>query len=203
MYIINKHSKNDRFAKLAAMGEQVFHIDDLANIWGITNKQTLRVTLSRYVKAGMLKRIYRGLYAIKDISEIDPRLVGVKAIHGPAYISCETILFDYGVINQVPRVISIMSGSSKAFSIGGRDFRSKKMKPQFLHNDAGIKIENGVRTASLERALADAYYFNPQKYIDAIDKYEVNNLIDWDKYEEIINTVGYNSQIKKYVHHPR
>ena len=202
MYIINKHSKNDRFAKLAAMGEQVFHIDDLANIWGITNKHTLRVTLSRYVKAGMLKRIYRGLYAIKDLSEIDPRLIGVKAIHGPAYISCETILFDHGLINQFPMSISIISGSSKTFSIGGQDYRSMKLDPKYLFNDAGIKIENGVRTASPERALADAYYYNPWKYVDGVDKYDFN-LIDWKKYDEIIREVGYTSQMKKHVHHPK
>ncbi len=91
MYTIIKHTKNSRFAQLASMGESVFHIDDLANIWGMTNRHNLRITLARYVKAGMLKRIYRGLYAIKEIGKIDPYLIGVKAIHAPAYISCETI----------------------------------------------------------------------------------------------------------------
>jgi len=203
MYIINKHSKNDRFAKLAAMGEQVFHIDDLANIWGITNKQTLRVTLSRYVKAGTLKRIYRGLYAIKDIDTIDPYLVGVKAIHAPAYISCETILFNAGLINQIPTAVTMISESSRSFSIGGQRYLSRKIRPQYLFNDAGIEIVNNVRIASPERALADAYYFFPLRYIDAIDGYASGDskFVDWKKYEEIIHAVGYTSQIKNHVHH--
>ena len=197
MYTINNRYKNNRFALLAAMSEQVFHIDDLANIWGITNAHTLRVTLSRYVKAGMLRRIYRGLYAIKDISTIDPFLIGVKAIHASAYISCETVLFNNGIINQPSRSIMIVSGSSKTFSVGSFDYRSKKMADRYLFNDAGINIENGVRIASTERALADAYYYNPLKYIDAHD----SNLVDWKKYDEIVRAVGYTNQINKHVHH--
>ncbi len=197
MYIINKHTKNDRFARLAAMGEQVFHIDDLANIWGISNKHTLRITLSRYTKAGMLKRVYRGLYAIRELDTIDPHLVGVKVIHGPAYISCETILFEHGIINQLPTAISIISGQSKEFFIGGQRYKSRKIKPQYLFNDAGIQIINNVRTATLERALADMYYYHPHKVIDAYD----SNLIDWKKYNEIVETMGYTAQINKHVHH--
>src|ERR1035437_8090608 len=116
MHTIKNRNKNSRFATLATMGEQVFHIDDLANIWGISNKHNLKITLFRYVKAGILKRIYRGLYSIKDLNDIDPRLIGIKAIHAPAYISCETVLFDHGIINQLSQSISIVCGYSKRFS---------------------------------------------------------------------------------------
>ncbi len=199
MYIINKHTKNNRFAQLAIMGENVFHIDDLANLWGVTNKHNMRVTLTRYIRAGMLKRIYRGLYSIKNIDLIDPHLIGVKAIHAPAYISCETVLFNKGIINQPSQVIDIVSGLSKVFKIGDHNYRSRKLDQKYLFNDAGIELVNGVRTASLERALADTYYYNPMKHIDA----HGSSLIDRNKYNEIVETVGYTDQIKKHVRHSK
>jgi predicted transcriptional regulator of viral defense system len=74
MYTIKKHIilkmtniKQNRFSLIAKTGEQIFHIDDLARIWEINNRRNLAVTLSRYVKAGLMYRIYRGLYSLRGV----------------------------------------------------------------------------------------------------------------------------------------
>ena len=69
----------NRFAALAQLGEVVFHTDDLANLWRITNKNTLYTTIKRYVAQGLLFRIHKGFYALKNPKDIDPLLLGVKA----------------------------------------------------------------------------------------------------------------------------
>ncbi|MCX6752659.1 MAG: hypothetical protein NTZ87_04160 [Candidatus Nomurabacteria bacterium] len=112
-----KISGNNRFAELAVLDEAVFHINDLANLWNIRNKNTLRKTLSRYVKAGFIFRIYRGFYSLKNPRDIDPYLLGLKAIYRPAYISCESVLSDKGVINQSPREITIVSNVSRRYKV--------------------------------------------------------------------------------------
>ncbi len=186
-----RDSAKNRFARLASLGEVIFHIDDLANIWNISNKHTLRVTLLRYVKAGNIKRIYRGLYSLNNISDLDPYLLGIKALHSPAYVSCESVLFDKGIINQPPQEITLISKFSKHISIESNKYRSRRLSPNFLFNDVGIEIVNGTRVASIERAVADIYYFNPKKYLDVVSP----KIINWKKVKEIIKTVGYNVKI--------
>jgi len=186
-----RDSTKNRFAKLASLGETIFHIDDLANIWNISNKHTLRVTLLRYTKAGNIKRLYRGLYSLNKISDLDPYLIGIKALHSPAYISCESVLFNRGIINQPPQEITLVSEFSKHIIIGNNKYRSRQLSPNFLFNDAGIEIINKTRVASIERAVADIYYFNPKKYLDMVS----SKIINWKKVKEIIKTVGYNIKI--------
>lgn len=188
-----RKTANNRFLKLATLGEVVFHASDAANIWGIANKQTLWQTLSRYAKQGLITRIYKGLYSLKDISDLDPYLVGLKVLHSPAYISCESVLSAYGIINQSPVEIMFVSNKSKRFEVNGKRYRSRKLNDDFLHNTAGINIINGVPMALPERAIADMLYFNPKAHFDA----GYSNLIDWNKVHDIAIKVGYNIQTPK------
>ena len=180
----NRGSFGKRFADLAILDEKVFHADDLANLWVIPNKATLRTTLSRYVKRGLLHRIYKGMYSILPPSEINPEFLGIKALHGPAYISCETILFEKGIINQSPQVITLISSFSRRFNIAGRWYASRKMADRFLMNDTGIETNNGIRRASTARAIADMLYYLPTKYFD-------NPHIDRNAVRALIHAVGY------------
>ncbi len=180
-------SGGERMAKLASLGETVFHIGDLANLWNIRNKNTLYTTVSRYIARGLIYHIYHGLYSIKKIADVDPRLIGIKALHGAAYISCESVLFDSGIVNQPPKEITLVSKTSKRFTVGGTKFRSRQLRDLFLYNNAGIEIINGIRTASPERAAADILYFSPKKYLDGFASKTINKKI----LKSIIEKVGY------------
>ena len=189
-----RKSGGERLSLIAARGEVVFHIGDLANLWGIFNKNTLHKTLSRYVAGGLIHRVYKGLYTIKKPGDINPFLLGVKAIHSLAYVSCESVLYQNGILNQSPREITIVSRSSKHFSIAGTRYRSRKMRDEFLFNDTGIETKDGIRTASLPRAVADMLYFNSRKYFDAGD----SGIIPWDKVKGIADAVGYAIKIPNH-----
>ena len=69
-----------RFAELAKLGEQVFHAGDLAVLWQIDSPNTLYVGLKRYTDAGLLFRVFKGLYSIKPVHEVDPVLLGMKEL---------------------------------------------------------------------------------------------------------------------------
>ena len=178
--------KGDRFAKIARLGEVVFHTNDLANLWQIENKNTLYTTIKRYIKKGLLFRIYKGFYAIKPVDEIDPLLVGVKALHKFAYISAETVLSQEGIIQQNISQITLISSQSKKFSIGDYNYYSRKLDDKFLYNSVGIfNNKDNVKTASVERAVADLLYFNPKMYFDG------ERLIKWRKVKIIQKEIGY------------
>lgn len=190
---LSRDSAGTRFAILASLGEIVFHARDLANLWNINNTRTLYITLSRYVKSGLLYRVYKGMYAIKSPDTISPYLLGVKAIHAPAYISCESILFEHGFINQLPSQITLVSSVSKQFKIGQQYFHSRKLNDRFLFNDAGIEWHDGIRIASPSRAVADMLYFHPTKYFDAL------HLIDWQEVKTLAREIGYTISVPKNI----
>ena len=159
-------SGTNRFAQLVAMGEVVFAVQDAAMIWNIKNRQTLRMLLARYVKRGLLYRVWRGLYSVLPPEKINPMLLGIKVLHRYAYVSCETVLFNKGLINQRPTEITLVSNVSKRFSLLGNYYRSRKMRDEALYDASGISIQNGIRLASPERAKKDMNYYNSKKYYD-------------------------------------
>lgn len=167
--MINKQrvSDGDRIAMLNFLEQTIFSTQDLAVIWDIKSRQTLRVAISRYTKRGLLFKIWKGLYAIVPPQKIHPWTLGQKALNTYAYISCETILFIEGAINQRPREITMVSSVSKRFTILEYTFRVRKMKDELLYNSRGITKKNGVFVANIKRAKKDMYYFNPKKYYDA------------------------------------
>jgi len=179
-----------RFADIAASGEVVFHDRDLAVLWGITDTNLLHTTLSRYTRQNLLQRIWRGMYAIKPIEELDPILLGIKALHSYAYLGTETVLFRAGIINQRPNAITFISSASRRFSLAGNHFLSRKLDDRYLFQETGIVIRNGIRESSPERAVADLLYFNAKAHFDGP--------VDWHVVQNIQKELGYPPTSKRY-----
>lgn len=182
MYRINDNKLNmmvkkraDKIVLLVRQKELIFHTQDLMVAWGIYNKNTLYTTIRRLIKNSSLYRIHKGMYSILPPSEIDPLLVGIKAMHGFGYVSTETVLSDEGVINQLSLRITLIGDKSMKFNVAGHKYTCRKLRDKFLYNEIGITILDGVRRASLERAAADMLYFNPKFHFDN------RKLIDWGK----------------------
>jgi predicted transcriptional regulator of viral defense system len=192
--LLNKNVKSphlSRFADLAKLGETLFHADDLANLWSIANKNTLHVTLKRYVDQGLFFRIYKGFYSLKPLSQINPLLLGQKALHRYAYVSTETILAEKGIMLQSLNTITLVSSRTKRFTIGTNQYLSRTLSDKFLYQTSGILTgENGLRTASVERAVADMLYFNPLVLLDGA------HLVEWKKVWHLQEELGYPITVK-------
>ena len=187
-----KNVKSHRLAQIAQLGISIFHTGDLASLWQIKNANTLHTTLKRYAKLGLLFRIQRGLYSIKPASELDPWLLGIRALHEYAYISAETILARAGIIFQSLDKITLISSHSKKFTLGGNNYQSRKLSDKFLFNSAGVRNRNGINMATPERAVADMLYFNSKAHFDA------PNWINWREVKKIQKELGYPLISKRY-----
>ncbi len=167
--------KQNRFLEIAKTNEQIFHINDLARIWQISNNQTLSITLNRYVKAGLLYRIHRGLYSLNKVDELDPIYLGVKVVNNYCYLSTETILAKHGLIFQNVNYYTFVGLKSKRFKIGNNHYYCRQFKKDYLFNDTGV-IKKGqlFNQASLERAVADILYFNPHYHFDNLSNVNKN-----------------------------
>ena len=189
---INKSVSARRFADLAKAGELIFHSKDLANLWHIKNSNTLHTTLKRYAQQGLITRIYKGLYSLKPLDQLNPIVVGIKALHSYSYISTETVLAQAGIIQQHIPYITLVSSTSKHFSIGDYSYRSRKLADKFLYQEIGIEKIDGIKIATPERAVADLLYFNPQAHFDN------RKAIDWKKVKLLQQKTGYHLTNNKH-----
>lgn len=183
MSTLKNNISAQRIALLAKKQEIIFHVDDLANLWEIADRNTLRVTLKRYTDNQLLYRIYRGFYALLPLSELDPVMLGAKALHQFCYISTETVLWREGFISQTPSMYTFISSISKDFRIGPHRFKSRKLHDRYLYQPEGLITQNGVKQALPERAIADMLYFNPLFHFD--------RPVQWGKIKKIQKEVGY------------
>lgn len=177
--------KRDKLNLLLKNPESLFHTQDLFLLWGIENKNTLYTSIKRYVQKGVLIRIQKGFYSKVPLNQINPVKLGMSFLHSFCYLSTEAILFKEGVISQSIPYITLVSDKSKKFELKDNLYLSRQMKDRFLFNTVGIVEKNGIKQASLERAVADMLYFSPHYYFDA------PSLINWPKVREIQKAVGF------------
>lgn len=143
------------------------------------------MTIHRYMKRGILYPVYKGLYATRPVHLVDPRLLGMSIIHRYAYLSCETVLSDEGIIMQIPNGYTFISGMSKTVTVGDTIFHYRQLHDRYLFHPAGIVERDGIRIATPARAVADQLYFNPRYYFD------MHAMIDWKAVKALQKEIGY------------
>lgn len=165
--------------------QKLFHTNDLALLWKIENLNTLYTTIKRYIQKGILIKLHKGFYATVPPEKIDPLELGVGYLHTYAYLSLESVLTRHGVIFQNENYLTLVSSFSKKFTLAGQNYLVRKMKAEFLYQPAGLEEKNGVRIATLERAVADLLYFQPRYHFDNPKS------VNWQKVREIQKEVGF------------
>lgn len=151
-------------AALITTKKTVFSIDDVAKIFKLSNKNYLKVLLTRKVKQKELIRIKRGIYTYTN--DYNPLELANK-IRRPSYISLQWVLFNKGVIFQdYSEKITSVTRNTFSIRIGGVEYQYSKIKDELLTDPTGVRTENGVRIASLERAICDTLYLYKNYYFD-------------------------------------
>lgn len=174
-----------RISELIKLDRKLYHTNDLAILWGISNKNTLYTAIKRYVQKGILTPIFKGLYSTVPLSQLDPLELGVAVVHKYTYLSTESVLSQAGIIYQTIHKYTFVSSVSKKITAGGISFIYRKLKDEYLNNPSGIANQNGIFISSVERAVADILYFDPNYHFDVPDN------IDWKKVNDIQKEVNY------------
>lgn len=165
----------DKIGILVQQSQKLFHTSDLKVLWNILNQNTLHKTIARLIKKGVLISLQKGFYSIVPLDQLDPIEIGFRAINHFSYLSTESVLSKNGIINQSPNKITFLSSSPANFDINGVSYLVRQLKPQCLNNTVGIiQDDKGIFMATIERAIADMLYFQPNYHFDA------NNIIDWN-----------------------
>lgn len=144
----------------------VFRLNDIAQLVGETNFQSINKKLNYYVHSGKLLNPRKGIYAKLDFNPEELACV----IYTPSYISLDYVLQKAGIIFQFDSSITVVSYLSRSIEVDERTLRFRKIKGEVLVNTAGInRQEDHVNIASPERAFLDLLYLNKEYYFDNLN----------------------------------
>ncbi len=145
--------------KLKKIEKFYFGHDDLSRALGIS-KASAKVTASRYTGQGILLRIKKDLYVLKEAwitadRENKFRIVNLGQV--PSYISLMTALDYYEITTQVQTDYfeSIALKRSKVINMNGSVFRYTRIAEDLY---SGFKKEKDFFIATPEKALLDIFY---------------------------------------------
>ena len=174
-----------RIAELIRSGRTVFHTQDLMLLWRMENDNTLYTTIKRYIQKGILFSIRKGVYSLLPPDKLDPIILGPILIHKYCYLSTETILEQAGLMPQIITSLTFVSESSQKITYLNRVYAYRQLKPEFLYNKSGVYEDGGTFLATVERAIADLWYFNPKYHLDNLSQ------VDMRQVKKIQKDVGY------------
>lgn len=182
--------RRDYLLEIMRSKATVFTTNEVALLWESPDVAFVRKKLHRFVKAGKLYAIRRGVYA-KD-REYNKLELATK-IYTPAYVSFETVLAKAGVIFQFYSQIFVASYLSREISINGQAYIYKRIRESILTNRNGIEQKDSYAIASPERAFLDILYLNRDYHFDNL------NAINWNKVESILPAYGGNKRMASRV----
>jgi predicted transcriptional regulator of viral defense system len=136
-----------------------FGYEDIARVLGIS-AASAKVTASRYVKQGLLVRLKRNIYVLRQAwngAGREEKYLLANLGQVPSYLSLTTALDYYELTTQVQRDFfeSVALKRTKEIQVDGTVFRYSKITGSLYF---GFKKENGFFIATPEKALLDSFY---------------------------------------------
>lgn len=134
---------------------------------GDVDRNDVRRQLSRWVAAGRLVQLRRGLYALGlPFRRVEPHpfLVANHLVPG-SYVSRHSALAHYGLIPEhVALTTSVGPGRPRRWQtpLGGFDFRHLHRRLLFGCEEAAVTRDQKALMATPEKALLDLVYLEPE-----------------------------------------
>ncbi|MEK9184756.1 MAG: hypothetical protein AAB866_01150 [Patescibacteria group bacterium] len=142
---------------LREKGINLFGFSDLEAIFGYRSKPTLKLLLSRMVKAGVIESLAKGKYRFLLARQLASDYQIANYLTSPSYISLETAMSYYSIIDQFPyQITSVTPVKTKLVTIGQRTYSYARISSKFYFDYD--KIENGALMATKTKAVFDYLY---------------------------------------------
>ena len=183
-----KPKKGEYLDILLRSPKTIFSTKDAALLWSEERGSTVSARLNKYVKAGKLIGVRRGLYA-KDKNYEKFELA--TKIYTPSYISFETVLAKAGVVFQFYSQVFVASYITREVVVDGQTYSYKRIRDSILTNRIGIEAKYNYYIASPERAFLDIVYASKGYHFDNLSP------LDWVKVFEILSIYKNKSMEKR------
>ncbi|MCX6078025.1 MAG: hypothetical protein NTW32_00670 [Chloroflexi bacterium] len=138
--------------KVEALGKNFFSMKDLKKLF--PEEGYLRISVKRMLDAGVIFQSAHGFYALKQ-ENLDVEKLATQ-LYYPSYISFESALSKYDVINQGMYGLSLATTRhSKKIVLAGVDCEYSQLKPALFF---GFDLVNDTYLAQAEKAFLDLIY---------------------------------------------
>ena len=174
----------------------IFHINHL-KLLTKADAHSLRVALSRLDGNKIVKRICRGFYAnpfnLPTLEEIAGR------IYEPSYISLESALSNYGILSQIPTVLTcVTTRLPRVFKTSFGIIEYRQIRPGLFW---GYVKKRSHFIAEPEKALLDYLYLSKDKKFKlSLLGLEGVNIKKTEKYAKKMNMKKMATLLKGYIH---
>jgi len=133
---------------------------------GETSPALARLQLSRWVRAGKLVQLRRGLYALAEsYARVVPHpFLTANRLRGPSYVSLQSALAWHGMIPEaVPVVTSVTSGRPGEHRTALGDFLFRHLKQSAFRGYRRVEVQQGqwAFVATPEKCLLDLAHLTP------------------------------------------
>ena len=140
--------------KLQKINKPFYTISDLEKIT-LLPRNSLYVSLKRGVTEGIIERVAQGIYVpIGSILSVENT---AAQLYLPNYLSFESALSKYGILNLVPYTITFATTrKTRRYTIQKREVEFRQIAAELFF---GFEMKNGMYIASAEKAFLDEIYF--------------------------------------------
>jgi len=155
-----------KFDELVALiGDEPVFSSALFNVAGVSTRQ-VRLQIVRWVNAGKLIQIRRGLYALnRPFRKVEPHpFLIANRFRKASYVSLQSALAYYGMIPEhVPVVTSITTGRPEEYQTGFGAFGYRHVRKPLFTGFRSVSVAPGQAAflATPEKALLDLIYLSP------------------------------------------
>lgn len=166
---------------LQKSNRNIFSLTDLKKLLRIESDNTAYIQANRLTKEGLLNRIAKGVYCLKDSKPVEFEIANF--LYRPSYISLESALAYYGILIQIPHVTtSVTPQRAKKIKAVNKEFIYFHLNQRYYFDY--IKEQRFV-IATPEKALIDTTFFasygrtviNPEEWVlNNIDKKKLKKL---------------------------
>jgi predicted transcriptional regulator of viral defense system len=167
--------------KLQIVGVPVIATADVAMILGLSNAHASQV-LRRLAQEKHIIHLSRGLWAILQFNPLlIPDFLVAPMI---CYISLQTALYHHGMIDQISRMITVVSlARSRKIQTPLATVSVHHMMPEFFF-DYELDPKTGVKMATPEKALVDILYYKKK-----LPEIEIPTSFNVKKALEMVRTI--------------
>jgi predicted transcriptional regulator of viral defense system len=139
---------------LQKVNKPFYTIADLEKVTGL-QRNSLYVSLKRWVSGGIIERVAQGIYLPMG-SLISMETLAAQ-LYLPNYLSFESALAGYGILNLVPYTITFATPrKTKKYLLRKQEVEFRQIARDLFF---GFEMKNGIYIALPEKAFLDEVYF--------------------------------------------
>lgn len=149
-------TKDQFIVTLREKSIKLFDYKDIFTIFGLESENAVNSLLLRLKKAQVIRQLTKGKYVFPLASSPAEDFEIANFLYSPSYVSLETALSFYGIIDQFPYTItSVTINRAKSFKVQEKEFVYAQTKPEYY---CDYLNENGILIASKVKAVFDFLY---------------------------------------------